>query len=63
MTVKVKPGFHRLFLFLLTGYCLFINACKDQTDSPTVFHYNEFTGIASLDPAFAKNQGLMNLPA
>src|SRR6476619_4606898 len=59
MTVKVKPGFLRLYLFLLTGYCFLINGCKDQTDSPTVFHYNEQTGIASLDPAFAKNQSTM----
>src|SRR5689334_557555 len=59
MPVKVKPGFLRLWLFLLAGYCFLINGCKDQTDSPTVFHYNEFTGIASLDPAFAKNQSTM----
>ena len=24
-----------------------------------IFHYNESTGIASLDPAFAKNQSIM----
>jgi ABC-type transport system substrate-binding protein len=59
MTVKVKPGFLRLFLLLVTGYCFLINGCKDQTDSTSVFHYNEFTGIASLDPAFAKNQSTM----
>jgi ABC-type transport system substrate-binding protein len=59
MPVKVKPGFLRLFLLLVTGYCFLINGCKDQTDSTSVFHYNEFTGIASLDPAFAKNQSTM----
>jgi ABC-type transport system substrate-binding protein len=59
MTVKVKPGFLRFFLLLVTGYCFLINGCKDQTDSTSVFHYNEFTGIASLDPAFAKNQSTM----
>lgn len=59
MTVKEKPGFPRLYLILLAGYCLLLNGCKDQTDSPAVFHYNEFTGIASLDPAFAKNQSTM----
>src|SRR3954468_2851161 len=27
--------------------------------SSNIFHYNEQTGIASLDPAFAKNQSIM----
>jgi oligopeptide transport system substrate-binding protein len=40
------------------GICLF--ACQHaQHADPNVFHYNEQTGIASLDPAFAKNQSIM----
>jgi oligopeptide transport system substrate-binding protein len=34
--------------------------CKPKTDtSKKIFEYNETTGIASLDPAFAKNQSIM----
>jgi peptide/nickel transport system substrate-binding protein len=38
----------------------FISSCfsKNKTGKQ-VFHYNEYTGIASLDPAFAKNQSTM----
>lgn len=40
-------------LFLLAG-------CYSSTkDRRAVFHYNEWSGIASLDPAFAKNQSIM----
>src|SRR5215210_7281804 len=40
--------------------CTFLSSCaeKHQTGK-NVFHYNEQTGIASLDPAFAKNQSIM----
>lgn len=47
------------YLILITVSGFLITGCKERTDSPTVFHYNEFTGIASLDPAFAKNQSTM----
>jgi len=62
ITIGVAKTFQnplRLPLLMLIGYLFIISGCKDQTDSPTVFHYNEFTGIASLDPAFAKNQSTM----
>src|SRR5438876_8935323 len=39
-----------LYLFACTG--------KHQSNK-NIFHYNEQTGIASLDPAFAKNQSIM----
>lgn len=32
---------------------------SDLKRSANIFHYNEQTGIASLDPAFAKNQSIM----
>ncbi len=40
--------------------CAFLSGCysKKKTDKK-IFHYNEQTGIASLDPAFAKNQSIM----
>jgi peptide/nickel transport system substrate-binding protein len=45
-------------VLLLCG--LFPVSClqKRETDK-NIFHYNEQTGIASLDPAFAKNQSIM----
>lgn len=56
---KTLQGIFRWYLILISIGGFLITGCKDQTDSPTVFHYNEFTGIASLDPAFAKNQSTM----
>jgi ABC-type transport system substrate-binding protein len=39
---------------------LFLSACYSTAkDDRAVFHYNEYSGIASLDPAFAKNQSIM----
>jgi len=37
----------------------FISCYNSDKRSENVFHYNEQTGIASLDPAFAKNQSIM----
>jgi peptide/nickel transport system substrate-binding protein len=42
-----------VFLF----YCSFNISCSDsKRKEQNFFHYNETTGISSLDPAFAKNQ-------
>jgi ABC-type transport system substrate-binding protein len=39
---------------------LFLASCKSHLHpDKKIFHYNEQTGIASLDPAFAKNQSIM----
>ncbi len=51
-----------LFLPLLSLALLIVNSisCSGPTDThKQVFTYNETTGIASLDPAFAKNQSTM----
>ena len=38
----------------------FISSCySEKRSKKQIFHYNEFNGIASLDPAFAKNQSTM----
>jgi oligopeptide transport system substrate-binding protein len=47
------------FLILLTGgYCCSGCGSNNQSDK-MVFRYNESTGIATLDPAFAKNQPII----
>ena len=38
---------------------LFAGCQTHQHPEKNIFHYNEQTGIASLDPAFAKNQSIM----
>src|SRR5690242_4958700 len=41
-------------------FCLGLASCySSEKKSQNIFHYNEQTGIASLDPAFAKNQSIM----
>ncbi|MEN9685475.1 MAG: hypothetical protein RLZZ28_1261 [Bacteroidota bacterium] len=53
--VQVK----KIVFHLLFSACLFIACTAKQKESRAVFYYNETTGIASLDPAFAKNQSIM----
>lgn len=48
----------KLFFLLIVVFVL--QACKQPTATPKqVFYYNEFSGTATLDPAFAKNQSIM----
>ncbi len=52
-----KPSFIIIAMFI--SLC-FEPACNDKHEhEKQVFAYNETTGIASLDPAFAKNQSIM----
>ena len=55
-------GISRLLVLMsfVTGYGMIFGSCYNgkQTDKK-IFHYNESSGIASLDPAFAKNQSIM----
>ncbi len=44
---------------IFAGGILFASCNTHQHPDKTIFHYNEQTGIASLDPAFAKNQSIM----
>ncbi len=44
-----------IYMLLIATY-----SCKQKdTNKKSVFYYNESTGIATLDPAFAKNQSIM----
>lgn len=46
-------------LTILVLTLCFASCYNSEKRSQNVFHYNEQTGIASLDPAFAKNQSIM----
>jgi ABC-type transport system substrate-binding protein len=47
-------------LYWLTVFASILVGCYSKNNSSRkVFHYNEASGIASLDPAFAKNQSIM----
>jgi peptide/nickel transport system substrate-binding protein len=55
MNVK---NFPRLIIFIPA--VLLLASCYNKTKKEKqVFHYNEFSGISSLDPAFAKSQSTM----
>ncbi len=50
----------RSCICILFFICLVFTGCKShQHPDKKIFHYNEQTGMASLDPAFAKNQSVM----
>ena len=46
-------------LSIITVFIIFISCKSHQHPDKKIFHYNEQTGIASLDPAFARNQSIM----
>ena len=48
----------RLLIIIASGCMLFSCAGRKDADKK-IFHYNQPEGIASLDPAFAKNQAIM----
>ena len=58
LLLNVFKRFYRLYFL---GFCLSVlTSCNDnEHHGKQVFHYNEQSGIASLDPAFAKNQSIM----
>ena len=47
-----------LFVFS-TFFFLGFSSCKHHKRDKNIFHYNEQSGIATLDPAFAKNQSII----
>lgn len=55
MTVK-----NTIRLLIIVAVCVVGLSCgSDKKRHKNIFRYNEQTGIASLDPAFAKNQSIM----
>ncbi|MBI1344206.1 MAG: ABC transporter substrate-binding protein [Terrimonas sp.] len=49
----------KYYLFIICTALMCMGCYSDLKRSANIFHYNEQTGIASLDPAFAKNQSIM----
>ena len=48
------------YKYLAIAGILFLASCyNSEKKDENIFHYNEQTGIASIDPAFAKNQSVM----
>ncbi|MGN6493916.1 MAG: ABC transporter substrate-binding protein [Agriterribacter sp.] len=47
------------YLLLLLSACIITSCSHKKSSEKKVFHYNQSEGIASLDPAFAKNQSIM----
>ena len=46
-------------LVLIIIFLLSFSSCKQHKRDKNIFHYNEQSGIATLDPAFAKNQSII----
>jgi peptide/nickel transport system substrate-binding protein len=46
--------------FLLSAFCFLLSACSSHKHpGKKIFHYNESSGLSSLDPALAKNKQVM----
>ena len=51
---------YKYYQLLIITLSVFLIACNNkERNNKKIFHYNETTGIASLDPAFSKNQSTM----
>jgi len=47
------------YLLFLTSALFFLPSCyQSEKENGNYFYYNDYSGIASLDPAFAKNQSI-----
>ena len=58
--IKMNVKCHRLPVTVLLLNLFVLASCySEKRSDKQIFHYNEFNGIASLDPAFAKNQSTM----
>lgn len=50
---------YKYFTFCCLAFLLLTSCYSDQKGGQNIFHYNEVSGIASIDPSFAKNQSIM----
>ena len=53
------PKHYSLFIGFLSLSIIIASCNSHQHADKTIFHYNESSGLASLDPAFAKNKQVM----
>lgn len=58
MNMNVK-SITRYLLFSIGILVVFTACYNKESNEANIFHYNEFNGISSLDPAFAKSQSTM----
>ena len=49
----------RFWTWVPVCFSLLLSSCHDAGRNKNIFHYNEQSGIATLDPAFAKNQSII----
>ncbi|HVZ96704.1 MAG TPA: ABC transporter substrate-binding protein, partial [Chitinophagaceae bacterium] len=52
-------NFERFSFITFAAGLFFASSCKPHHHDKNIFHYNEQSGIATLDPAFAKNQSII----
>ena len=59
LPLPLKKNKKFLKIVCLPALLFFIFSCNHREKVKNIFHYNEQSGIATLDPAFAKNQSIM----
>jgi peptide/nickel transport system substrate-binding protein len=59
LPLPLKKNKKFLKIICLPALLFFIFSCNHREKTKNIFHYNEQSGIATLDPAFAKNQSIM----
>jgi len=59
LPLPLKKNKKFLKIVCLPALLFLIVSCNHREKTKNIFHYNEQSGIATLDPAFAKNQSIM----
>jgi peptide/nickel transport system substrate-binding protein len=59
MSLPLIKMFRNAVLLALIIFTFAISSCSHHNNDKNIFRYNEQSGIATLDPAFAKNQSIM----
>ncbi len=54
-----SQSLYYVFVLIMLSLFIFTGCTSHNNHSKKIFRYNESTGIASLDPAFAKNQSII----
>ncbi len=50
---------NKIWFAAAVAFAFAYSSCDSRSKEKNIFHYNEQSGIATLDPAFAKNQSIM----